>query len=151
MNCARLFAAAAGSAGFLLTTWLSCVDAAAANPVEERQATMKQLGFAMRDAAPYANGKSAYDGQKVTEIMQALQASAKQLASLFPAGSDADPKTTADPKIWQNKADFDKRLEELVTAAAKASSAPTADEFKPLYATLGGDCKSCHDIYRQKR
>ena len=76
---------------------------------------------------------------------------AKKLKSLYPAGSGADAKSAADPKVWENKADFDKKLAEMGTAAAAAGKASTAEAFKPAYAALGATCKSCHDIYRKKK
>jgi cytochrome c556 len=83
--------------------------------------------------------------------MDAVAASAKKLHTLYPAGSGADPKTAADPKIWDNKADFDKRLTEMATLATAAGKATSADTFKPAFAAVGATCKSCHDVYRKKK
>ena len=81
----------------------------------------------------------------------AVAQDAGKLKGLYPAGSGADPKTAADPKIWQNKADFDKRLTEMAGLAAAAGKASSADTFKPAFSSLGATCKSCHDIYRKKK
>ena len=60
-------------------------------------------------------------------------------------------RTEADPKIWQNKADFDKRLTELATLATAASKATTPETFKPAFQKVGASCKACHDVYRMKK
>jgi cytochrome c556 len=83
--------------------------------------------------------------------MDGVAGAAKKLHGLYPAGSGADPKSAADPKVWENKADFDKRLTEMGTLAAAAGKASSADSFKPAFAALGATCKSCHDIYRKKK
>ena len=81
--------------------------------------------------------------------MDDIGAAAKKLHGLYPAGSGADPKSSADPKIWTNKADFDKRLAEMGTLAAAAGKTTTAETFKPAFSALGATCKSCHDVYRK--
>ena len=83
--------------------------------------------------------------------MDGVAGAAKKLHDLYPPGSGADPKSAADPKIWDNKADFDKRLTEMATLAAAAGKTTTAETFKPAFGALGATCKSCHDIYRKKK
>jgi len=109
---------------------------------------MKAVGTAMKDASSVLG---TFDAAKAKASMEAVAAHAKKAKGLFPAGSDKDPKTEADPKIWQNKADFDKRLTELATLAAAASKATTADAFKPAFQKVGATCKGCHDVYRMKK
>ena len=121
---------------------------AAGNPVAARQAEMKGVGAGMKDASSVLG---TFDAAKAKASMEAVAAHAKKAKGLFPAGSDRDPKTEADPKIWQNKADFDKRLTELSTLAAAASKATTADTFKPAFQKVGATCKGCHDVYRMKK
>lgn len=122
-----------------------------ASPVEARQAAMKDIGQSMKGAAPFNSPATPFDAAKVKTLMDAVAGDAKKLHSLFPAGSDTDPKTTADPKIWANKADFDKRLTELGALATTAGKTTSTDTFKPAFSAVGGACKSCHDIYRKKK
>ena len=89
----------------------------AGNAVEERQATMKQVGQTMKEAAAFTAAATPFDAAKVKAADgHGRRGDAKKLKGLYPAGSASDPKTAADPKIWQNKADFDKRLAEMGTA-----------------------------------
>jgi cytochrome c556 len=130
-------------AGFVVT-------AAAAGPMEDRQATMKAVGQSMKEGAGI-NSPAGFDAAKAKSLMDSVAANAKKLKGLYPAGSGADPKSAADPKIWENKADFDKRLSEMGAAATAAGKATSAETFKPAYVALGATCKSCHDIYRKKK
>lgn len=142
-----VWSAVLGAGLALGVTWAAV---SAGNPVEERQAAMKAVGQAMKEGAGI-NSPATFDAAKAKTIMEGVAANAKKLHSLYPAGSDKDPKTEADPKVWENKADFDKRLTELGTLATTASKTTTAEAFKPAYAAVGATCKSCHDIYRMKK
>jgi cytochrome c556 len=122
---------------------------AAADPVADRRAAMKQLGLQMRDVTPYSNGKAPYDAAKVKVLMTGLAANAKKLQGLFPASSASDPQSKALPAVWEKKADFDKKMAEVVKAATAAQNAKTLEAFKPAYATLAASCKGCHDTYRK--
>ena len=73
---------------------------------------MKDVGQSMKEAAGL-NSPATFDAAKAKALMDGVAADAKKLNGLYPAGSGADPKSAADPKIWENKADFDKRLAEM--------------------------------------
>jgi cytochrome c556 len=122
----------------------------AGSPMEERQATMKQVGQTMKEANALT-APATYDAAKAKALMDSVGAAAKKLHGLYPTGSGDDPKSAADPKIWTNKADFDKRLTEVQTLAAAAGKTTSAETFKPAFSALGATCKSCHDIYRKKK
>lgn len=143
-----MFWAATGGACLALSVAVAAVSAG--NPVEDRQAAMKAVGQSMKEGAGI-NSAATFDAAKAKTIMEGVAANAKKLHGLYPAGSDKDPKTEADPKIWQNKADFDKRLTELASLATTASKATTVEAYTPAYRAVGGTCKSCHDVYRTKK
>ncbi|HEY8003312.1 MAG TPA: cytochrome c [Phenylobacterium sp.] len=140
----------AAAAGVALALGATCVAVSAGNPVEARQATMKQVGQTMKEASGL-NTAATFDAAKVKTLMDGVAANAKKLHGLYPAGSGADPKSAAEPKVWENKADFDKRLNEMGSLAAAAGKATSADAFKPAFSALGATCKSCHDVYRKKK
>jgi cytochrome c556 len=142
-----VWAAAAGTA---LALSAACVAVSAGNPMEERQATMKQVGQTMKEAVALT-APATYDAAKAKALMDTVGGAAKKLHGLYPPGSGADPKSAADPKIWENKADFDKRLTEMGALAAAAGKTTSAETFKPAFGALGATCKSCHDIYRKKK
>ena len=141
--------AAAVGAGLALS--LASVAVSAGSPVEDRQAIMKHVGQTMKEATAFTSAATPYDAAKVKGLMDGLAADAKKLKSLYPASSASDPKTAADPKVFANKADFDKRLAEMGTLAAAAGKAKDTDSFKAAFKPVGDTCKSCHDIYRMKK
>lgn len=134
----------------VLTIAAASAAISAGNPMDERQATMKQVGQTMKEATALTSA-TGYDAAKAKTLMDGVGAAAKKLHGLYPPGSGDDPKSAADPKIWTNKADFDKRLTEMQTLAAAAGKTASADTFKPAFGALGATCKSCHDVYRKKK
>lgn len=141
----------AAVAGVGLALSVTCAAVSAGNPVEDRQATMKHVGQTMKESSAFTAAATPFDAAKVKSLMDAVSADAKKLKGLYPANSATDPKTEADPKIWQNRADFDKRLAEMGSLALAAEKAKDADSFKPAFKALGDTCKSCHDVYRMKK
>ena len=130
---------------------IGSVATAAGNPVEERQAAMKQMGAVMKESGGFVSGATAFDAAKVKTLMASLSTGSNKLHKLFPADSATAPKSEAEAKVWENKADFDKRLNELAKLADAGAKATSAETFKPSFMAIGGACKSCHDIYRKKK
>jgi len=118
-------------------------------PVAQRQALMKSVGSQMAQATRFASGRDPFDAAKVSALMTAVAANATKAKSMFPDSSAADPKTTALPKLWKEKAAFNKRLDEMAALAKAAGAAKTPDAYKVQLQKLGGTCKSCHDGYRK--
>jgi cytochrome c556 len=142
------------SVGVAVSAALAVAGVAASqgsSPVEQRQAAMKHVGQEMKAAGAYTSASTPFDAAKVKALMDGVAGDAAKLRGLYPAGSDADPKSAADPKIWQNKADFDKRLGELARLAGAAGATTSTDAYKPAFSAVGATCKSCHDIYRKKK
>ena len=129
---------------------LSAAAVAAGNPVEQRQATMKQVGQSMKDAAGYATGKTPWDAANAKAVMAVISADAKKLKGLYPAGSDRDGKSEALPAIWQNKADFEKKLADMGSAAEAAGKAADQASFQAAFKDVGKTCAACHSTYRKK-
>jgi cytochrome c556 len=143
-----LWAAIAGAG---LAAALAGAAVSAGNPVEERQAAMKEVGQAMKEARAFTSAQTPFDPAKVKSLMAVPAGNAKKLKGLYPTDSAADPKTEADPKIWANKADFEKRLAEMGGLATAAGKATDTESFTVALKTLGDSCKSCHDVYRMKK
>lgn len=70
----------------------------------------------------------------------------------FPDGSEKGT-TRAKPEIWENKADFEDKMQDMKTAVAAlqiaAASGDKGDIAKNIAAT-GKSCKACHDEYKSK-
>lgn len=134
--------------GAVIVAGASSLAIAVAGPVEDRQADMKAIGNGMKDGAAVMQ---AFDAAKAKAAMTIVADSAKKAAASFPKGSDTDPKSGADPKVWTDNADFMKRMTELQTLATKAGAAADADAYKAAFGDLNKSCKSCHDVYRKKK
>ncbi len=144
-------AAWAAAAGIGLALSIASVAASAGNPVEERQATMKQVGQTMKEASAFTSAQTPYDAAKVKALMDGLAPSAKKLKGLYPATSASDPKTAADPKIWQNKADFESKIPPVAKAIADAKGTINdVGTLKVAYDSINGKCNECHETYRLK-
>jgi len=69
----------------------------------------------------------------------------------FPEGSDKD--TKAKPEIWQNRADFDSKMDHMIAEAGKLPAVVRSGDmaaFKKQVGETGQACKACHDKYRAK-
>ena len=126
----------------------------AENPVHERHELMESVGKSMK-----AIGKMMqdfYDAKVAEENMKIINAVPDKFKTLFPKGSDKDPKSAAAPKIWTERAGFDKILASLKadTAAAiviaQKGEAGEA-EFGGAFGKVAKNCKKCHQTYKLKK
>lgn len=68
-------------------------------------------------------------------------------------GEGTDKNTKAKPGIWTHRADFDSKMDKMVTEAQKLPAAVRSGDmeaFRKQVAETGHACKSCHDDYRAK-
>ena len=75
------------------------------------------------------------------------------MGTWFPPGTGPEAgKTEAKANIWTERADFDAKLVNLQTEAAKLVTAAGTDAaaFKAQFGPTGGTCKACHDKYREE-
>jgi cytochrome c556 len=91
------------------------------------------------------------------EMMQGWAGDLSTLTTLnimrgFGDGSDKGT-TRAKPEIWQNKADFESKMNDLNTAVASLQAAVDGGDREAIAAAVGdvgGSCKACHDEYKSK-
>ncbi len=128
-----------------------------AQVVTQRQDLMKDNGMHMKAINEFVeNGKGT--AADVKTHAEALQANAKRLPALFPAGTSADDmpgKSYAKADIWAKKPEFDKAayvLEEQAEKLAAVAGAGDAAAIKVQLASLGNDaCGGCHKAFRLKK
>ena len=94
-----------------------------------------------------------YDAAKAAAIFTSMHSVAVNFGKHFPATSKTGGKTEAAPAIWEKPAEFKAALAkfEADSKAAMAAKPATLDAFKPVFFSVVGNCKSCHEVFRIKK
>lgn len=124
---------------------------AQSDPITERRNLMKGVGRASALGAQLVKGETPFDPQKARDVLRAYGDAAEKMPGLFPDNSKEGGGTSAAPKIWETKADFEARFAAWNTEIkAAAGSVETLDGFKTAFGGLTKACGGCHQNYRQK-
>lgn len=129
----------------LSLTLLGTASAVFAGVGDEREATMKEVGKAMKALAEIAKG-APYDAAIVEQNTAAMATAFEKFGTLFPAGSETASKASS-PDIWANLDDFNTLRTNAQTAAIAVKTSGEAG-FKAAFGELGASCKACHTKYR---
>lgn len=142
---AALSAVAALSAGMGMSL-------ASDNPIVERQKILKNWGDVTKQPGAVLKGEAKFDLGAAQNALKAYAADSARLIALYPDNSKTGNDTAARANIWQEKAKFEGIYKKLADEATKASTA-IKDEasFKAEFGKVLGNCKACHDDYRQKK
>jgi cytochrome c556 len=125
-----------------------------ANLIKYRQATMGAIGGHMGALSGMAKGEVSFMDEAVGHA-HAISEMSKNLARLFPEGSNKDAgKTAALPAIWEQPAQFQQAIEALQAESAKlVEVAQSGDQaaFATQLGALGKNgCTNCHNTFREK-
>ena len=160
MNCKRFrpVLSIAGVCGALVLA--ANLSFAQDGPSHEEKATLARQGYmklVVWEAGPLfgmAKGDIAYDAAAASEHAKRLQTLSDYPAvDLFVAGSsnaDLPGKTRSLPKIWEDKAGFDKAFTDFDAAVAKVASQAGGGqaELAAAVGELGKSCGGCHKPFR---
>ncbi|MCV3239983.1 c-type cytochrome [Mesorhizobium sp. ZC-5] len=128
--------------------------AAFADPIADRKALMKANGKAAGQLGAIAKGEQPFDAAAVLAALTTLSEDAAKMdvAALFPAGTDQGD-TTASPKIWEDMAGFQAKVDKFKADTAAAVAAPPQDveAVKATLGALGQNCGGCHETFRIKK
>lgn len=140
-----LIAVAAVAVG--ATTVIAQQDAIAA-----RKALMKATGGQTAMGSKMVKGEMPFDLAKAKAVFATYQDTAAKAPALFPPTSKEGGETTAAPKIWETKAEFEAKFAKL-GADAKAAEAQVTDldSFKAAFSGVTKNCGGCHNDYRIKK
>ncbi len=117
---------------------------------------VRQAGMSLQGAALGAVKAGVAAGVEVKTFANAGTAMslwAKQIPSVFPAGTDKGENTKALPAIWSDSAGYAKAAAALGTAADKLAAAAKANDktaFAAAFKEVGDACGDCHKTYRAK-
>ena len=130
-----------------------CAAAAQQDPIAARRALMKANGDAAKTAGAMAKGDTPFDLAAAHKIFATFEDAAAKMPALFPDNSKTGGDTAADPKIWENMADFKARFAKFgEDAKAADASVKDLDSFKAALGDIGkNDCGGCHQNYRVKK
>ncbi len=122
-------------------------------PQSYRQSLYAILGANMGPMSSMIKGEIPWDDARFKGFADDL-AMAAQLNYMrgFPDGSQGG-QTRAKPGIWDNKADFEAKLNDLREASAALAEAAGGTDKKAImeaFKATGGTCKACHDEYKSK-
>lgn len=137
-------------ATFLSTHGVSADEKAQAAAIDYRQSTFKMVKWHMGPMADMVKGKMAYDAAAFSKNADAMADLSKLASNGFLINSPSED-SRAKASIWENTADFDKKLQAFVEASNKlviAAKSNSIDTIKPAFGELGKSCKGCHDDYR---
>ena len=124
--------------------------------VDARRATFTLIGANFRPLGAILKGAAQADSAEVNKRATRLAFLAGLLDEDFPDVSNlGQPDTKAKAEIWSDRADFDKKLKSFQTDVAalvqvSGDGKGSADVVKAAIATVGQDCKACHDRYREQ-
>jgi cytochrome c556 len=147
--------AAACAALLALAPLLARADAVD-DAIKARQGFYDLVSHEMGALAAMAKGEAPYDATAAAAHARDLRAlSGYALPELFVAGSakpERSGKTRALPEIWADKADFEAKFGDFVSAVSAFQSQAGAGQaaLGPALGKVGATCKACHDAYRAK-
>jgi len=133
-----------------------CAQAQQLKPEDQlklRKAAYSLMDHSLGNLDAMADGKRPYlkdDAIRYADLLAQLSTVPK---GFFGEGSDKG-ETRAKPEVWTKRADFDAKMDKMVSETAKlpqvARNGDAAALKKALH-DVDAACKACHDDYRVKR
>jgi len=121
--------------------------------IKLRQAAYDLMNYALGGLDAMVQGKRPYDKEEAGRLADLLAQNAQFPRRFFGEGT-GEGKTRAKPEIWTHRADFDAKMDEMVTEAAKMPAAARSGNLAALKSqvnSVGDACDQCHENYRVKR
>lgn len=146
----KKFALLAGLAAAIAVSVVHAQQMKPEDQIKQRQAGYRVLGYNFGSLGAMAQGKKPYNRDEAMRNANLAAAIADYPRMFFGEGTDKG-ETRAKPEIWQKRADFDAKMDRMITAV-KALPQAAGDEgaLKKAVAEAGNACKACHDDYRAK-
>ena len=119
--------------------------------IKFRHAAYDMLGLGFGDLAAMAQEKKPFNKEEAQHDADLAVAVSTVPRRFFGEGTDRN--TKAKPEIWQNRADFDSKMDHMIAEVGKLPAVVRAGDmaaFKKQVGETGQACKSCHDKYRAK-
>jgi cytochrome c556 len=118
---------------------------------EYRQAVMTLISSHFGRMGPVMKGQKPYDKAEIQANVAILSTLAALPWQAFPEGTQSE---YALADIWKDPAGFKAAQEKFTSAVAKLSAAADTgdlEQIKKSFGAVGASCKSCHDVYHEKK
>ncbi len=118
---------------------------------EYRQAVMTLISSHFGRMGPVMKGQKPYDKEEIQANVAILSTLAALPWQAFPEGTQSE---YALADIWKDPAGFKAAQEKFTSAVAKLSAAADTgdlEQIKKSFGAVGASCKSCHDVYHEKK
>jgi cytochrome c556 len=123
--------------------------------VKENQDTMKANAKNLGAMVAMVKGEKPYDQATVTAGLAQLDETAKRLPTMFPdsiKGMNPTGDYQVSPKIWDDKAGFQAKIESFAKIVTEAKTKITDLETLKVNApAIGKECGGCHETFRIKK
>ncbi|MBZ8133121.1 cytochrome c [Afifella sp. IM 167] len=118
--------------------------------ISARQSIMKSFGASAKVGGGMMKGEIPYNPAVGAMVIATINAGAHSVGHFFPEDSKTGGDTEASPKIWEDMAGFNAKIEELQSSTEMAMASPPADldAFKAAFGDIAKNCKSCHEDYK---
>jgi len=122
----------------------------AEDAIKYRQAAYGLIAFNFGEMGAMLKGEKTFDQAQFNIRADNLAALSKLPHEAFVEGSDKGD-TDALPAIWQDKADFDKKMNVFTDSTATLAIAAKSNDknaIKAAFLDTAKSCKACHKVYR---
>ena len=102
------------------------------------------MGAMAQDKVPFNASEFAMRAGRVAELTP-------MLAEAYGADTQGVANSKLKPEAWQNRADFDAKMKDLVDSSAKLAQVAQggdAAKSKAAFFDMANTCKACHDKYK---
>ena len=122
--------------------------------IKLRKSAYALMGYSFGGIEAMAEGKRPYNKDEAVKLADLFVQVSMVPRNFFGEGTDKGGETRAKPEIWTHRADFDAKMDKMVTEGAKLPAiARSGDEaaLKQQAKVVDEACGACHDDYRVKR
>ena len=120
-----------------------------------RKAAYDVMAYAFEALDNMAEGKRPYAKDEAVRNAEIVARVAQLPKNFFGEGTDSKAgETRAKPEIWTHRADFDKKMSQMIEETGKLPAAAASGDVATLRSAVHAAddaCKACHDEYRTKR
>jgi cytochrome c556 len=120
--------------------------------IKFRQGVFQVMGMHSQRIGSMVKNERPFDKTAAENDAFIIELMAKELDAAFPPGSDAPP-SKAKSDIWQDPAQFKKKLDEVKISSQKLSTAAKSGDIQILrtaFSATAQSCKSCHEDFRNR-